>query len=427
MTRMLIVAAAGALHLSGASWLTAVPLAQPEGQPPEIREDARKIAPLYVSSSELRDAKIISLSDPGKKADVVDLVLSTKDGRALYAIVHTRGILGTQERTIALPYGALSWEPTEQSLILNARADQIAALAEIDPKDLTMLRDPAWMNSLRSIFGDHPEFREPVREEGVDRTAGDQYTEIFANATLRTFSGRIVDVFGGDEQSHEPLEIALATDDGDAQRTVLLAPLAHLNEQAAAPTRGASIRVMGVEGVRADGNTIVIAQSFEIDGKQTQLRDEQGVPMWKSDGANSPHVLAKALEGKTLTVTSGDADFGKVDTIAIEVNSGQAAFIISSVGGFLGVGNSRFPIPWPALKVTSSAKLSIDGSETSLDNAPSLSGSGVKDLNEGAVAENAWRHFGLEPQEFDMERRTRWMQRHMSSSDTRDPPRPDGR
>jgi hypothetical protein len=48
-----------------------------------------------------------------------------------------------------------------------------------------------------------------------------------------------------------------------------------------------------------------------------------------------------------------DADGQKIGTIAcvmIEKVSGRVSFAVMSSGGFLGIGDEHYPLPWPALK-----------------------------------------------------------------------------
>lgn len=48
-----------------------------------------------------------------------------------------------------------------------------------------------------------------------------------------------------------------------------------------------------------------------------------------------------------------DADGRKIGTIAcvmIEKVSGRVSFVVMNSGGFLGIGEMHYPLPWPALK-----------------------------------------------------------------------------
>src|SRR3569623_1555356 len=48
-----------------------------------------------------------------------------------------------------------------------------------------------------------------------------------------------------------------------------------------------------------------------------------------------------------------DADgqkIGAIECVMIEKVSGRVSFAVLSFGGFLGIGDAHYPLPWPALK-----------------------------------------------------------------------------
>jgi sporulation protein YlmC with PRC-barrel domain len=66
---------------------------------------------------------------------------------------------------------------------------------------------------------------------------------------------------------------------------------------------------------------------------------------------NVRHVMsASSLTGDSVVNAKGE-DLGKVEDIMIHVDSGRAAYVVLSFGGFLGLGDKLFAIPWEALKL----------------------------------------------------------------------------
>ena len=48
-----------------------------------------------------------------------------------------------------------------------------------------------------------------------------------------------------------------------------------------------------------------------------------------------------------------DADgnkIGSIDRVMIEKTSGRVSYAVLSFGGFLGIGDDHYPLPWPSLK-----------------------------------------------------------------------------
>ncbi len=64
---------------------------------------------------------------------------------------------------------------------------------------------------------------------------------------------------------------------------------------------------------------------------------------------NVRHVMsASTLIGDTVVNARGE-DLGKVEEIMLHINSGKIAYAVLSFGGFIGIGDKLFAIPWEAL------------------------------------------------------------------------------
>lgn len=84
-----------------------------------------------------------------------------------------------------------------------------------------------------------------------------------------------------------------------------------------------------------------------------------------------PEIMAAAtLTGETVNSTNGEA-LGKIEAIMLDVRSGRIAYAVLSFGGFLGVGEKLFAIPWSALVLDTHARCFIlDVSKEKLERAP---------------------------------------------------------
>jgi sporulation protein YlmC with PRC-barrel domain len=84
-----------------------------------------------------------------------------------------------------------------------------------------------------------------------------------------------------------------------------------------------------------------------------------------------PYVMeADTLEGNDVVNAQGEK-LGDIKTIMIDVPSGRVAYAVLSSGGFLGIGEKLFAIPWSALTLDADNKcfiLNID--KERLKNAP---------------------------------------------------------
>ena len=85
---------------------------------------------------------------------------------------------------------------------------------------------------------------------------------------------------------------------------------------------------------------------------------------------NAPVFRAKTLIGYKVKNRSGE-DLGKIEELAIDPETGQIAYAVLSFGGFLGLGDKLFAIPWSALEPRHADEVFIlDVDKQQLKNAP---------------------------------------------------------
>jgi sporulation protein YlmC with PRC-barrel domain len=81
-------------------------------------------------------------------------------------------------------------------------------------------------------------------------------------------------------------------------------------------------------------------------------------------------LSASSLIGDNVKNPHGE-DLGKIEEIMIDTDNGRVAYAVLSFGGFLGIGDKLFAIPWDALRVAPEEKafvINID--RETLENAP---------------------------------------------------------
>ena len=80
------------------------------------------------------------------------------------------------------------------------------------------------------------------------------------------------------------------------------------------------------------------------------------------------------VESTTVYDAKGEK-MGSIERVMIEKRSGQMAYAVLSFGGFLGIGNDSYPIPWDALKYdTSLGGYRTNITEEQLKSAPKYQG-----------------------------------------------------
>jgi sporulation protein YlmC with PRC-barrel domain len=84
-----------------------------------------------------------------------------------------------------------------------------------------------------------------------------------------------------------------------------------------------------------------------------------------------PNVMAAStLEGNKVFTSDGE-DVGKISEIMLDVGSGRIAYAVLSSGGFLGMGDKLYAIPWSSLTLdTIEECFRLDVTADRIKNAP---------------------------------------------------------
>ena len=98
----------------------------------------------------------------------------------------------------------------------------------------------------------------------------------------------------------------------------------------------------------------------------------------------------------TKVVNPQNEDLGKIEDLIVD-SSGRVSFAVLSFGGFLGMGDKDFAIPFNAFgfdPVNNRAVLNID--KAVLKNAPGFEKSAWPDLNDPSFGQDISKYYGYE-------------------------------
>lgn len=89
------------------------------------------------------------------------------------------------------------------------------------------------------------------------------------------------------------------------------------------------------------------------------------------DQGPGPELMgAGTLIGDDVYNTKGE-EVGDIKEIMLDTRSGTVVYAVVAVGGFLGMGNKLFAIPWKALKLdTAKKRFTLDVSKEQMKDAP---------------------------------------------------------
>ena len=102
-------------------------------------------------------------------------------------------------------------------------------------------------------------------------------------------------------------------------------------------------------------------------------------------------LSASTLKGDKVVNEKGE-QLGTIDELMINLESGRIAYAVLSFGGFLGMGDKLFAIPWSALRVdTEEKRLVLNVPKEKLEKAPGFDPENWPDMADrtwGAGIEN---------------------------------------
>jgi sporulation protein YlmC with PRC-barrel domain len=109
-------------------------------------------------------------------------------------------------------------------------------------------------------------------------------------------------------------------------------------------------------------------------------------------------VLAKKTVIGSNVVNSQNEDLGKIEDVVLDAASGRIAYAVLSFGGFLGMGDKYFAIPWNAIHFDVSkehAVLNVD--KNLLENAPGFDKDNWPNMADSTWGSRIYKHYGYTP------------------------------
>ena len=108
-------------------------------------------------------------------------------------------------------------------------------------------------------------------------------------------------------------------------------------------------------------------------------------------------LSASTLAGDQVQNSAGE-DLGTVDEIMIDIPAGKVAYAVLSFGGFLGMGNKLFAVPWSALRLDEDKKhFILDVDKKKLENAPGFDKDNWPDMADTSWGTRIYSYYGAEP------------------------------
>src|SRR6202035_1391292 len=109
-------------------------------------------------------------------------------------------------------------------------------------------------------------------------------------------------------------------------------------------------------------------------------------------------VPAKKTVIGSKVINQQNEDLGKIEDIVLDVEAGRIAYAVLSFGGFLGMGDKYFAIPWGAFRFNVTDKratLNVD--KKLLENASGFDKDNWPNMTDTSWRNQVFSHYGYRP------------------------------
>jgi sporulation protein YlmC with PRC-barrel domain len=108
-------------------------------------------------------------------------------------------------------------------------------------------------------------------------------------------------------------------------------------------------------------------------------------------------VSASTVKGKGVQNLSGES-LGNIEDVMLDATRGRVAYAVLSFGGFLGVGDKLFAVPWEALTYSEDfGGYRMDADKELLENAPGFDKDNWPNFADESWSRGVHTHYGFTP------------------------------
>src|SRR6476469_809362 len=127
-------------------------------------------------------------------------------------------------------------------------------------------------------------------------------------------------------------------------------------------------------------------------------RDKYGMYKDTSSVGPGPALMgADTLIGDSV-VKGAEENLGDIKEIMLDMNSGQVAYAVLSFGGFLGMGEKLFAVPWQALHLdTVNKRFVLNVDKDRLKTAPGFDPDAWPDMSDVGCSNQIHSFYGTDP------------------------------
>jgi len=246
--------------------------------------------------SKLLGMNVETFAAQEKVGDLKDIVLDFQQGLVAYGIISLPG-----GRNAPVPWSAIEIRPMNQLALVDASLETLNQVA-FEGDRLPDLSDLQYAQNIHSQFNREPYWevlgfvggpqtqpqrmqQQPMEQQGSQQQQMQEpLTQHFDPQNITVISGTVQSIGTFDEPSLgiQGQRLRIKTDDGQTV-SVHAGPGQFLEQQGLTLRRNEQVQVRG-SFANINGRSIFIASDIRTPQVEVQLRDQQGVPLWRGMG-----------------------------------------------------------------------------------------------------------------------------------------------
>ena len=118
---------------------------------------------------------------------------------------------------------------------------------------------------------------------------------------------------------------------------------------------------------------------------------------YKQDPNRPTGLSTSSLEG-TKVYNFNNEHIGEIKDYVVDLDNGNVMYGVLSFGGFMGIGDKYFAVPWNAMTIDTENKcIRFDATTESLENAPGFDKNHWPSTGDHAFTDEVYEYYGYEP------------------------------
>ena len=220
-----------------------------------------------------------------------DVLIDVRHGTIAYGTIGFGGLMGVAEKTAVVPWAALAVQPQLGTARLDVDKATLESAA-LTRSQMQQLTQPQFARQIHDKFGTEPYWEvfgfvpgEEMKLSTAPWLAGSKYNKHFDASKMTTVEGIIksVGTFEPQKGAEPGLMLKVETKKGESV-TVHCGPNRYITQQGFRFKTADTVTITGSK-TRIDLKEVIMATQIQMADKTLKLRDQQGTPLWKFEGA----------------------------------------------------------------------------------------------------------------------------------------------